>query len=164
MQATKDSFYVALRTRLAAANPQRTVTIDGASRPGIVVVENERPVSGPAACDVFYLHWGSVKTLPMPGSTLCAMECTISYSTAGTSANGGEDRGRMLAAMDSDLLAIVAPRQTAKCDYGNGTGFALGSTLFWTQPVLSEAAGESPVYAGRKAALIVYFYPEVNQQ
>ncbi len=36
MQFAKDSFYMALRERLASLNPQRTVTLNGATRPAVV--------------------------------------------------------------------------------------------------------------------------------
>ena len=43
MQNAKDSFYMALRTRLAAINPERTILLRGAARPGILVEEAEAP-------------------------------------------------------------------------------------------------------------------------
>ena len=43
MQAAKDSFYMALRTRLAGLNPTRTMVIDGVTVPAIVVRENLEP-------------------------------------------------------------------------------------------------------------------------
>ena len=56
MQNAKDSFYMALRTRLAALNPERTILLRGAVRPGILVEEAEAPF---ASCpsDVFVLRW-----------------------------------------------------------------------------------------------------------
>ncbi len=39
MQNAKDSFYMALRTRLAAINPERTILLRGAVRPGILAEE-----------------------------------------------------------------------------------------------------------------------------
>ena len=53
MQPTKDSFYIALRDRLVAVDPNRTVTLDGATRPAIAVMENEPPNGAPLLCDVF---------------------------------------------------------------------------------------------------------------
>jgi hypothetical protein len=41
MQNAKDSFYIALRTRLAALNPERTILLRGTKRPGILVEEAE---------------------------------------------------------------------------------------------------------------------------
>ncbi len=56
MQNAKDSFYLALRTRLAIINPERTALLRGALRPGILVEEAEAP---PAQLppDVFVLRW-----------------------------------------------------------------------------------------------------------
>ena len=56
MQNAKDSFYMALRTRLTSINPERTVLLRGAVRPGIVVEEAEAPFSQ-IPNDVFVLRW-----------------------------------------------------------------------------------------------------------
>jgi hypothetical protein len=162
MQPAKDSFYVELRNRLAAVDPQRTITIDGTTRPAIVVAENEPPTTAPALCDAFYLHWGSAHMVQPSVGTMMALDCTISYCTAGAEQNGWLDRGRDLASLDNDLLAICAPAHTAKCDYCSGSPVALGSTIFWTQPVLS-ASKTTPPYIGREITLTLFFYPEVNQ-
>jgi len=162
MQATKDSFYVALRNRLVAVDPQRTITIDGATRPAIVVAENEPPNAAPPLCDAFYLHWGGARAALPAAGTLMEMECTIAYRTKGTDQNGNLDRGRGLASLDNDVLAICYPPQTAKCDYCSGAAVPLGSTIFWTQPALS-ALVNAPPYIGREITVSVFFYPEVNQ-
>jgi hypothetical protein len=163
MQAAKDSFYVTLRDRLVVIDPQRTITLDGAMRPAIAVDENEPADGGPPLCDTFYLHWGSAHPVQPSVSTLMAAECTISYYTEGTEANAGLDRGRELASLDNDVLAISSPCCIAKCDYSSGSPVPLGSTLFWTPPVLNAAKVVSP-YVGREAAVTVFFYPEVNQR
>ena len=93
MQATKDSFYVTLRERLVQANPGRTITVDGVTRPAIVVAENEKPSAGAQLHDAYYLAWGAAHAVRPAISTLMAMECTVSYSSAGTEQNGGLDRG-----------------------------------------------------------------------
>ena len=78
------------------------------------------------------------------------------------------DRGRELAGLDSDLLAICSPPQTAKCDYSSGSAAPLGPTIFWTQPMLDiapqkeMAGGATGGYIGREAHLKVFFYPEVS--
>jgi hypothetical protein len=41
MQFTKDTFYITLRDRLAALNPSRMITLNGVTRPAVVVAENE---------------------------------------------------------------------------------------------------------------------------
>ena len=162
MQPTKDSFYVALRDRLVAVDPNRTVTLDGATRPAIAVVENEPPTGAPPLCDTFYLHWGNARPTTSFGGSLMSLECTIAYCTKGSIVNGSLDRGRDLATLDNELLAICSPPQTAKCDYHSGAPLPLGSTIFWTQPVLN-AARSTPPYVGRDITLTVFFYPEVNQ-
>ena len=73
-----------LRNRLVTVDPQRTITIDGATRPAIVVAENEPPNAGPPLCDAFYLHWGGARPVLPSAGTLMEMECTISYRTKGT--------------------------------------------------------------------------------
>jgi len=162
MQPTKDSFYVALRDRLVAVDPNRTVTLDGATRPAIAVIENEPPTGAPLLCDAFYLRWGNAKPAALAAGSLMAMECTISYCTKGSVQNASLDRGRDLASLDNDLLAMCWPPQTAKYDYSSGAPVALGSTIFWTQPVLN-AAKNTPPYVGRDVTVTVFFYPEVSQ-
>ena len=56
MQSAKDSFYIALRGRLAALNPQRAVFLDGATRPAIVVCENEPLTSAAPPLSALTLH------------------------------------------------------------------------------------------------------------
>ena len=158
MQPTKDTFYVALRDRLAACDPQRTITLNGASRPAIFVLENEAPeVAGmPGA---FCLQWGNARPVPAGGS-LMAMECTISYRSSGTTVDAEFDRGRALGSLDADLLAICTPRSTAKCDYSLGVARPLGSSIFWTRPRLNVAKESGKQYVGRDAAVEVFFFPE----
>jgi hypothetical protein len=162
MQPTKDSLYIALRDRLVAVDPGRTVTLDGSTRPAIAVVENEPPSGAPLLCDTFYLRWGSAHPAPLAAGSLMALDCTISYCTRGSIASGSLDRGRDLASLDSDLLVICAPPQTAKCDYSSGSPLALGSTIFWSLPALNDS-NSNPPYVGRDATVTVFFYPEVNQ-
>jgi len=111
---------------------------------------------------VFYLQWGNARAAAVGASSLMALECTISYCTKGSTQSGSLDRGRDLASLDNDLLAICAPPQTAKCDYSSGSPVSLGSTIFWAQPVLN-AARSTPPYVGRDVTVTVFFYPEVNQ-
>ena len=162
MQPAKDSYYIALRNRLVAVDPNRTVTLDGATRPAIAVIENEPPTGAPLLCDCFYLHWGNARPTSLSVGTLMAMDCTISYFTKGSVQNANLDRGRDLASLDNDLLAICAPPQTTKCDYSSGSPVPLGSTIFWTLPILN-AAKSTPPYVGRDVTATVFFYPEVNQ-
>ena len=162
MQPTKDSFYVALRDRLVAVDPNRTITLDGATRAAIAVLENEPPTGAPLLCDTFYLHWGNARPAPLAAGTLMALDCTISYCTKGSIPSASLDRGRDLASLDSDLLVMCSPPQIAKYDYSSGSPVALGSTIFWALPLLNAAKSTSP-YVGRDVSITLFFYPEVNQ-
>jgi len=138
MQKAKDSFYLALRTRLAALNPNRTVFLRGSTRPGIVVEEAEAPVSQ-LPTDIFVLRWTALSVnsrLPMP---LVAEECQILYSTAGSASFGGLDRGRMLTEMDKELRQLLLPASTPKLDNTQTPAVALATKVFWTAPIFLAA-------------------------
>src|ERR1700687_3603013 len=98
MQAAKDSFYMALRERLTALNPARTMVIDGVTVPAIVVRENMEPRFGEAQPGAFYVDFGEIliaeSTRPMLG-----VDCHIWYASEG-SGGTGVDRGRVRAEMD----------------------------------------------------------------
>src|SRR5437868_5698399 len=100
MQPSKDSFYISLRDRLAALDPDRTITINGIERPAVVVIENEHPTSAGPLPNVFYLTWAEPKILDATRSSprpLIQFDCSIYYWTAGTADTQGIDRGRTLA-------------------------------------------------------------------
>ena len=64
MQFAKDSFYIALRDRLAVVNPARTVAINGTVRPAVLVAENE-PVSAASLLpNVFQVTWMAAQAVP----------------------------------------------------------------------------------------------------
>jgi len=73
MQNAKDSFYMALRARLTAINPQRTILLRGAVRPGILVEEAEAPFSQLPG-DVFVLRWLGLGVDLNLDSTMAAAE------------------------------------------------------------------------------------------
>ena len=138
MQSAKDSFYMALRNRVAALTPERTILLRGAVRPGILVEDAEAPFPTPPG-DVFILRWlghGADITL---GSTLIAEECEIYYSTCGCQTSGGLDRGRALSQMDGELLAILQPFSTPKVSYSVQPPTTMLTQVFWDEPVFSPA-------------------------
>ena len=172
MQAAKDSFYMALRNRLAALNPARTVVIDGVAIPGILVRENMEPRFAEAQPGVFYLDFGDIlvaeSTRPMLG-----LDCHIWYASEGSSGGSGVDRGRMLAELDLELLGICDPPHTEIQDYSQSPSVDLGSGIFWSVPVMGNAPGDIAIQkqqrsAGaaridRYASLRIYFFlPEVQ--
>jgi hypothetical protein len=169
MQAAKDSFYMALRDRLAALNPGRVIVIDGVERPAIVVRENMEPQFAAAQANAYYVDWGDVRiaesTRPILG-----LDCHIWYGTEGSSGSG-VDRGRMMAQLDDELLRICAPPRTEMRDYQQSPSADLGCGVFWTTPELkrfpgvgqNEAAGAGAPRLERLAMLRVYFLvPEVE--
>ena len=116
MQNAKDSFYMALRARLAAINPERTCVLRGAVRPGILVEEAEAPFSQLPA-DVFVLRWLGIGTDVNLDAPMVAAECEIAYQTCGCQSFGGLDRGRALSAMDKELLSMLQPFSTPKLSF-----------------------------------------------
>lgn len=169
MQNARDTFYVMLQGRLAALNPGRTMVVRGVTRPGVLVVENEL-VSAFQPVDVFCLHWSTESVDVAAALPLVTMTCEIRYATDGDSGAGGMDRGRLLAAMDGELLAAVSqtPRCTAKMNYtgaADGSGAApvtMATNIFWGDvgfgPVV--VAGER---LERTATVEVFCYQEAGE-
>jgi hypothetical protein len=175
MQFAKDSFYMALRDRLAALNPERTVTVNGVSRPAVIVAENEVVVPVEPLPDTFYIEWGAAQVLDQPTGSraLMVMDCAISHHTFGT-VESGVDRGRTLAALDMELTAICRPPRTSKQDFSQTPSVELGSNVFWTMPQLGAVSGSlgarqetlpaqsQSTRLERRAQLKVFFFSEVN--
>jgi hypothetical protein len=118
MQRAKDTFYIALRDRIAALNPARTVLVRGIVRPAVLVEENELAVDYPPL-NAFRLRWTALEVDQQGPLPLVKMRCEIRYATAGNSGNGGMDRGRMMAAMDAELAEALrqTPQRALKTDY-----------------------------------------------
>lgn len=161
MQNAKDSFYLALRTRLATINPERTVLVRGTLRPGIVVEEAEAPFAQLPA-DVFVLRWESLGIDENLPSRMNAMECEILYTTSGAQAFGGLDRGRMLSAMDEELLAMLQPEYTAKINYSMQPAATMETHIFWDEPAFSSITVQRDRLS-RSARMTVYSYQEQGE-
>src|SRR5689334_17669615 len=118
MQFAKDSFYMALRERLASLNPQRTVTLNGATRPAVIVAENELVIPVEPLPDAFYIEWAAARAVDNHSGSraLMSVDCVISHHTVGT-VESGVDRGRTLAALDMELTGICQPARTSKRDF-----------------------------------------------
>ena len=130
MQNARDTFYVTLRDRLAAVNPARTMVLRGVTRPGVLVEENEL-ASAYQPVDAFCLRWTGLSVDAKGALPLVTMVCEIRYATDGDSGNGGMDRGRLLSAMDGELVAAVsaAPqnvREDELCCGGGWVGAGAG--------------------------------------
>ena len=160
MQNAKDSFYMALRNRLAALNPERTITLRGAIRPGILVEEAEAPFNQ-LPNDVFIVRWLGVGGDVDQASTLVAEECEIIYNTCGCQSFGGLDRGRALTQMDAELLGILQPFSTPKVSYSAQPPASLLTQVFWDEPVFSPAITQRDRLT-RSAKVMVYSYQEAG--
>jgi len=187
MQFAKDSFFLALQTRLAGLNPARTVTVDGTTVPAVLVVENLPPAAAEPQPNTFYIEWGGAGVVGghAGDSALMGVQCVISYYTLGT-VQSMVDRGRVLGQLDNELLGICQPTNTGKMDYTQSPAADLGTKVFWNQPALNEAAtagveDDTLAYqtgraarrvfytqafqdgrAARRAGLTVFFFSEVT--
>ncbi len=163
MQNAKDTFYVAMRDRLADLNPERTIAVRGVVRPGLIVEENELVVA-PAPVDAFRLRWGKLTVQTQGPAPLITMTCEISYATDGTSANAGLDRGRMLALMDAELAAIIGtePKRLPKLSYTTMPPAPMATNVFWGELTFGAltSAGER---LSRVATVEVFSYGEAGE-
>jgi hypothetical protein len=161
MQNAKDSFYMALRTRLTAINPERTILLRGTVRPGILVEEAEASFSQ-LPNDVFVLRWLGLGADMELASTMAAAECEILYQTCGTQSFGGLDRGRMLSEMDEELMAMLSPFYTPKLNYAAAPPAAMLTQVFWDEPAFGQLAVQRDRLS-RTAKVMVYSYDEQGE-
>lgn len=161
MQNAKDSFYMTLRSRLITINPDRTTLLRGAVRPGILVEEAEAPFAQ-LPNDVFILRWLNLGADLNLCSPLVAAECEIVYQTCGTIAFGGLDRGRQLTAMDQELVAMLQPFCTPKCNYSVQPAVTMLTQVFWDEPIFTTIVTLRDRIT-RSAKVIVYSYQEQGE-
>ncbi|HVJ05410.1 MAG TPA: hypothetical protein VM578_07045 [Candidatus Saccharimonadales bacterium] len=158
MQAAKDTFLRTLADRLAVVNPSRTLTLDGASRPAVIALENEDTALGNSEPETFQLSWEGASQVP-DGSSLMYMDCKLSYGSRGTDDMLRTDRGRILTAMDCELLLLCRRRSAAKCDYAQTPPLPLGTKIFWSQPVMATPS-EVDGMLMRTATIRLFFFSE----
>lgn len=163
MQNAKDTFYTTLRDRLAAINPARTMVLRGATRPAVLVEENELP-SDAVRVDAFRLRWTGIKVDATGALPLVTMTCEIRYATDGNSGNGGMDRGRLFAAMDAELTAALgqSPRNAAKMSYSAAPPLAMATNIFWGD-VAFGAAVTTGERLERVATIELFCYQEAGE-
>jgi hypothetical protein len=159
MQAAKDTFLKTLADRLAVVNPARTVMLDGAARPAVIALENETPLPANTELETFLLSWQGAGQAN-PETTLMYVDCKVSYGSQGTDGMLRTDRGRILTAMDCELLQLCRKRSAAKCDYRQTPPCPLGTNIFWTIPVM-EATSDVDGLLLRPATIRLFFFPEV---
>jgi len=161
MQNAKDSFYMALRTRLAVINPERTILLRGTVRPGILVEEAEAPFSQ-LPNDIFVLRWQGVGVDLDLGSMMAAEQCEVIYQTCGTQSYGGLDRGRLLSGMDEELAAMLQPFYTPKLNFTATPPAAMLTKVFWDEPVFGSIVIQKDQLS-RSANVMVYSYQEQGE-
>lgn len=161
MQNAKDSFYIALRTRLAVINPDRTILLRGAVRPGILVEEAEAPFSQ-LPNDVYVLRWQGLSADMNLGATMAAEQCEILYQTVGTQIFGGLDRGRALSEMDEEVMTMLQPFYTPKLNYTATPPTPMLTQVFWDEPGFSSITSVRDQLS-RTASVIVYSYQEQGE-
>ena len=161
MQNAKDSFYMALRTRLTTINPERTTLLRGAVRPGIVVEEAEAPFNQ-LPNDVYVLRWLGVGVDVDLASTMAAEQCEIVYQTCGTQSFGGLDRGRLMSQMDEEVTAMLQPFHTPKLNYTATPPAAMLTQVFWDEPGFSALTVERDRLS-RSANVMLYSYQEQGE-
>ncbi len=161
MQNAKDSFYIALRDRLALLNPSRTINVRGVQRPALLVEEAEAP-AGELINDAFVVRWtGSSAIEDMP-CTLVSILCEVHYATSGSGGNSGLDRGRLMKTMDRELISVLQPMCTPKMRYTSTPAMMLQTNVFWTEPVLGilETIGNQLL---RVAKVTVFAFEEPGE-
>jgi len=152
---------MALRTKLVTVNPERTILIRGAVRPGILVEEAEAPFSQLPG-DVFVLRWQGLGVDVDLASTMAAEECEILYQTCGTQSFGGLDRGRSLSAMDEELVAMLQPFYTPKLNYIATPPAAMLTNVFWDEPAFTPIVTQRDQLS-RSAKVMVFSYQEQGE-
>lgn len=161
MENAQNTFYIALRDRLAALNPNRTLYLRGVTRPGILVEGNELVTPQPPS-DVFVLRWVGLECDPYLPEVIAQMECEIEYRTEGTAGNLGMDRQAMLTEMDAELVSLLAPNWTQKMNYSQAPAMAMETRVFWTEANFAPVKVERDRVA-RTATVSVFSYREPGE-
>ena len=152
---------MALRTRLTTINPERTILLRGALRPGIVMEEAEAPFNQ-LLNDVYVLRWLGLGVDVDLVSTMAAEQCEILYQTCGTQSFGGLDRGRLMSQMDEEVTAMLQPFHTPKLNYTATPPAAMLTQVFWDEPGFSPLTMERDRLS-RSAHVMLYSYQEQGE-
>jgi hypothetical protein len=162
MQNAQNTFYITLRNRLAALNPNRTMYLRGVTRPGILVESNELVTAEPPS-NVFVVRWVGMQNDPYLAEVLLQMQCEIEYITEGTAANLGMDRGVLLTEMDAELASMLQPACTQKINYAQIPATAMETQIFWTEAAFQPVKKERDRLS-RTVTVSVFSYEEPGEQ
>lgn len=162
MQNAQNTFYITLRNRLVALNPNRTIYLRGVTRPGILVESNELVVAQPPS-DVFVLSWMGLHNDPYLSDVMLQMQCEIAYMTEGTTGNLGMDRGAMLTEMDAELMSLLQPNTAQKMNYAPTPAVPMETQIFWSEASFQPLKVERDRLS-RIATVSVFSYEEPGEQ
>lgn len=162
MQNAQNTFYITLRNRLVALNPNRTIYLRGVTRPGILVESNELVVAQPPS-DVFVLSWMGLHNDPYLSDVMLQMQCEIAYMTEGTTGNLGMDRGAMLTEMDAELMSLLQPNTAQKMNYAPTPAAPMETQIFWSEASFQPLKVERDRLS-RIATVSVFSYEEPGEQ
>ncbi len=162
MRNAQNTFYITLRNRLVALNPNRTIYLRGVTRPGILVESNELVVSQPPS-DVFVLRWIGLHNDPYLSDVMFQMQCEIAYMTEGTTGNLGMDRGAMLTQMDAELMSLLQPNTAQKMNYAPTLAVPMETQIFWSEASFQPVKVERDRLS-RIATVSVFSYEEPGEQ
>lgn len=162
MQNAKDTFYLLLRSRLAALNAERTTVLRGAVRPAVIVVENELHTEGSSPHEAFLLSWTDHATDLSDCLPLDSARCVIRYTTRGTAELSGMDRGRVLDAMDGELTAMLQQGATPKQSFTGDSPVTMATAIFWSAPEWTGAVGKDGAMT-RSASVTVFSQREAGE-
>lgn len=162
MQNAQNTFYITLRNRLAALNPNRTIYLRGVTRPGLLVESNELVTPQPPS-NVFVLRWLGLHNDPYLPMVLLQMECEIEYMTEGTSGSLGMDRGVLLTEMDAELVSMLDPACTPKINYAQSPTTQMGTNIFWTEAAFQPVKIERDRLS-RTITISLFSYEEPGEQ
>jgi hypothetical protein len=162
MQNAQNTFYITLRNRLVALNPNRTIYLRGVTRPGILVESNEFVVAQPPS-DVFVLRWTGLHNDPYLSDVLLQMDCEIVYMTEGTDGNLGMDRGAMLTEMDAEMMSLLQPNTAQKMNYASTPAVPMETQIFWSEASFQPLKVERDRLS-RIATVSVFGYEEPGEQ
>jgi hypothetical protein len=162
MQNAQNTFYITLRNRLVALNPNRTIYLRGVTRPGILVESNEFVVAQPPS-DVFALRWVGIHYDQYLSSVMTQMQCEIAYITEGTAGNLGMDRGAMITEMDAELMSMLQPNSAQKMNYTPTPAVQMETQIFWSEASFQTLKVERDRLS-RVATVSVFSYAEPGEQ
>jgi hypothetical protein len=113
--------------------------------------------------DAFTLTWTAFEAdLQLP-AILARMTCELQYSTAGTQANAGLDRGRCLEEMDYEVLKLLYPYSAQKMNYTQNPAAALETMVFWSEPAFTPIVTLRDRLS-RTAKVTVFAFQELGEQ